>query len=173
MLGYPIGASNFSGLFSLFRSTHYKNNRLPRHLPLSEFRLGMHIYRKCNSHRTFPFMPYLSSPSIGTGTPHVRSRVNGVGINPLRSLASTISPSVLMVALTDHFPFLYDCLIHSSVLGWITSSFRYIWAEVRVVITWALSIRHRGFISSTASKVRLHPSHWSPRASLRNGGSIF
>jgi len=70
-----------------------------------------------------------------------------------------ISPSALTTAFGDHFPAFQDCLIHSSVRGWMALSFKYMWADVRVVTVCVLSTRHRGLINSIASKVRLQPSH--------------
>ena len=83
--------------------------------------------------RTFPFMPYGSSPSkSGTGTPQVRSRVTGLGRNPPFNRASTISPSALITELDDHFPAAYDRLIHSCVQSCSLSRFTYMCAEVLV-----------------------------------------
>lgn len=120
------------------------------------------------SHSTLPIISWLSSPSrFGTGTPHVRSRVTGLGLIPAFRRASTRTPSPLMTALGDHSPSLADFLIHSSVRSWTASSLTYIWAELRRVTVCDLSTRQRGLMSSIASSVREHRSHWSPRASFR------
>ena len=117
--------------------------------------------------RTFPFIPYGSFPSrSGTGTPQVKSRVTGLGCNPLFSRASTISPSVLITEFGDHFPAAYDRLIHSCVQSCSLSRLTYMFAEVFATTLWVLSTRQRGLISSIASNVLVHTSHWSPRASL-------
>lgn len=113
-------------------------------------------------------MPWISSPSIGTGTPHFRSRVTGVGFKPAFNRASMISPSEFITALGDHFPAFHDFLIHSSVCGWMVSSLRYMCAVVRLITlwVWVASIAQWGLINSMASNVRPQASHWSPRPSL-------
>lgn len=125
---------------------------------------GLARYMK-GLHNTFPLITSSSSLSIGTGTPHLRSRVKGVGISPALTRASTISPSELITEFGDHFPSLDRRFIHSSVRGCILSSFIYMWVEILVVTTCVLSTRHRGLINSTASSVLPQLSHWSPRAS--------
>ena len=81
--------------------------------------------------RTFPFMPYVSSPSkSGTGTPQVKSLVTGLGCNPVFSRASTSSPSALITELGDHFPAVYDRLIHSSVQSCSLLRLTYMWVDV-------------------------------------------
>ena len=136
---------------------------IPKHL-LRRVRYGL-WKRRDDLQSTFPFIPCISSPSTGTGTPHCRSLVTGVGNKPAFRRSSTISPSLLITALGDHLPPFHERLIHSSVRAWNSFNLKYIWADFLVVTLWVLSTRQRGLMSSTASKVRLHPSHWSPRAS--------
>lgn len=123
-------------------------------------------YTQKHSHSTFPFIPWSSSLStVGTGTPHVRSLVTGLGRSPERMRASTISPSWLMTAFGDHLPSAQRRFTHASVFGWSTSSLTYICAEDLVVTVCSLLMRQRGLMRSIASSVRAQTSHWSPRAS--------
>lgn len=114
-------------------------------------------------------MPSCSFPSTcGTGTPHVRSRVTGLGRNPAFRRSSMSLPSALMTAFGDHLPSFADFLIHSSVRGCRSFRRMYMCAVVRVVTECVLSTKQRGLMSSTASRVLPQTSHWSPRASWRN-----
>lgn len=125
-----------------------------------KFRRKYHDNNVSALQRTFPFIPYGSSPSkSGTGTPQVKSRVTGLGRNPLFSLASMISPSVLITELVDHFPAAYERLIHSCVQSCSLSRLTYICADIFVATLWALFTRQRGLISSMASNVLVHTSH--------------
>ena len=119
-----------------------------------------HVHILYALQRTFPFMPYVSSPfKSGTGTPQVKSRVTGLGRNPPFSRASTISPSALITEFGDHFPAAYDRLIHSCVQSCSLSRLTYMCAEVLVTTLWVLFTRQRGLISSMASNVLVQTSH--------------
>jgi hypothetical protein len=113
-----------------------------------------------HSHNTFRCISSSSSPPVaGTGIPQDKSLVTGLGWRPPFSRLSTITPSVLMTLFVLHLPRAYDFLIHSSVLGWISSNLTYM-CDVGFVATLCKRLMaQRGLISSVASNVREHLSH--------------
>lgn len=127
-----------------------------------------------NSHKTFFSIRALSTSSVfGTGTPHVKSLVTGLGLSPPLTRESIISPSLLITEFGLHLPSFQDRLIHSSSFGWTRSSRTYMCAESRVVTLCVRSTRQRGLIRSVGSRVLAQPSHWSPRASYLAMSSVI
>jgi hypothetical protein len=124
--------------------------------------------KSSNSHITFPFIASSSSasPTLGTGTPQLKSLVTAVGLNPPLILGSIIVPSAKITALLAHFPFSRADCIHSSSRGCKASKRRQEWVEGLVVRVCALLRLQRGLRSSVGEEnVPAHWSHWSPRAS--------
>jgi hypothetical protein len=112
-----------------------------------------------NVHMTFPFIAASSSssPTEGTGTPHVKSRVTAVGRNPPFILGSTISPLARMTALLAHLPFSRVSCRKVSNRDCRASSRRQEWVEGFVESLWLLFRLHRGCKSSVGEeKVPAH-----------------
>jgi hypothetical protein len=120
---------------------------------------------------TFPSIALSSSsaPTFGTSTPHFRSRVTALGLNPSPNIrGSTISPFSVITALLPHLPFTRAFCIQSSRAGCTLSSRIHACVEGRTEILCVLFRLHRGLRSEVGEeKVKEHLSHWSPRASYR------
>jgi len=114
-----------------------------------------------NVHMTFPFIASssFSSPTEGTGTPHVKSRVTAVGRNPPFILGSTISPLAKMTALLAHLPFSRVSCKNVSNRDCKASKRRQEWVDGFVESLWFLFRLHRGCKSSVGEENV--PAHWS------------
>lgn len=167
--GYPTGASNWSSISSvnayavcLHGLTQTSSHKFPSASILS------HVLIQ-DSQMTFPSRASSSSflPTFGTSTPHLRSLVTALGLNPSPSiLGSMISPFSVMTAFDPHFPLTRAFCIHSSSLGCNLSSLTQAWVEGRTEILWVLFRLHLGCNNSVGEEnVKEHLSHWSPRAS--------
>lgn len=142
----------------------------PRHLfVISICLVGTRRGGPACSQITFPSIASSSSlfPTFGTSTPHLRSLVTALGLNPSPSiLGSTICPSAVMTGLLPHLPFACAFRNHSSRRGWRMSSRKQAWVEGRTETVWFLLRLQRGWRSAVGDeKVMEHLSHWSPRAS--------
>jgi hypothetical protein len=116
-------------------------------------------FKNSNVHMTFPFIASssCSSPTEGTGTPHVKSLVTAVGRNPPFILGSTISPLAKMTALLAHLPFSRVSCKNVSNRDCKASSRRQEWVDGFVESLWFLFRLQRGCKSSVGEeKVPAH-----------------